>query len=112
MFILNNLTDNALQQLVLTGIPGVQVNMQLRFMPRVQRWFADFTYLDTVINGVALAASPNILRQWKNNIPFGIGCVRSDGLDPYTITDFSSGASSIYLLDSDEVAEVEAQFFP
>lgn len=111
MLQINNLTNNAFQQFTLTGIPGVQINILLKFFPRVQRWFMDVTYGTFQANGIAVVCSPNLLRQWKNIIPFGIACTNINDLDPYTVTDFSGGESLLFLLDSSDVAAIEAALF-
>lgn len=112
MLYINNLTNDASQQLTLTGIPGVQIGVTLQFMPRIQRWIMGITYNNFVAQGIAVVSSPNFLRQFQNIIPFGMSCLRADGLDPYQIDDFQNQVANIYLLDSVDVATVEEEWFP
>lgn len=112
MLLINSLTDDPMQQFVLDGIPGVQINATLRFMPRIQNWIMGITWNDFIAQGIPVLCGPNILRQWRNIIPFGIACTNINQLDPYTLNDFSGGNSSLYLLDSSDIGEVESQFFP
>lgn len=100
-----------MQQFNLVGIPGVQIGVMLRFMPRIQCWVMDISYGSFVAQGIPIVCSPNLLRQWINIIPFGIACTNIYQLDPYTVNDFADGTASLYLLDSDDTAAVEAQFF-
>lgn len=111
MLLINSLTNDSFQNFNLTGIPGVQIQVLLKFLPRVQRWFMDISYGTFQANGIGVVSSPNLLRQWKNIIPFGIACINVNGLDPYAIDDWVNGASSFLLLDSVDVANVEQQFF-
>lgn len=111
MLLINNITNDAAQQSTLTGIPGLQIGMLLRYMPRIQRWIFNINYNNFTVNGLAVVASPNILRQWKNIIPFGIACTCAGGLDPFRIDDFSNGVANLYLLNSDDIAAVETEFF-
>lgn len=111
MLYINKITNDASQQLILTGIPTIQIIMTLRFMPRIKRWDMGITYGDFSAQGIAVVNSLNLLRQFKNNIPFGITCISASGLDPYTVNDFSNQAANLYLLDSADVAQVEEDWF-
>lgn len=103
MLYINKLTNDPQQQVTLTGIPGVQINMTLRFMPRVTSWIMGIDDGTKSIQGIRIVTSRNLLRQWKNVITYGICCIRPDGLDPYQIDDFATQAANLYLLDSSDV---------
>ena len=111
MLYINHLTSDPQQQANLTGIPGVSIGLTLRFMPRVQRWIMGLTYGTESIQGIAVTTSPNMLRQYRNIIPFGIACLTASGLDPYTVNDFANQASNLYLLNAADVAAIEAELF-
>jgi hypothetical protein len=111
MLYINKITNEGQQSLILTGIPQLQVNMTLRFMPRIQRWVMGLAYGDVSIQGIAIVTSLNLLRPWKNTIPFGIACVTTDSLDPYQINSFSDEIANLYLLDVTDVETIEQQWF-
>ena len=119
MLYINNLTNDAFQQFNLTGISGVQIKVLLKYFARVQRWFMDITYTATIngqavtqeINGISVINSPNILRKFRNNIPFGIGCTNIYKVDPYQLTDFQNQFANLYLLDSNDVQTIEENYF-
>jgi hypothetical protein len=111
MLYINKLTNDAQQQITLTGIPNVQIAMSLRFMPRTAQWIMGLQYQDFELEGLAIVASLNMLRQWKNILPFGISCLRADGLDPYQITDFQNKIANLYLLDAADVTTIEEDWF-
>lgn len=111
MLYLNALTNDASQLISLTGIPGKQIRMTLQFMPRIQQWVMGVSLGDFTANGIAVVSSVNLLRQWRNEIPFGIAVIRSDGLDPYTIDDFVNQLTNMYLLNADDVEQVELDWF-
>lgn len=100
-----------MQQFTLTGIPGIQISVFLRFMPRIQVWNMDISYGSFQANGIPVVCSPNILRQWRNILPFGLACTDIYQLDPYQLNDFAIGNASLYLLDSADIAAVEAEFY-
>jgi hypothetical protein len=111
MLYINKITDDPQQNMTLNGIPGISIGLTLRFMPRIQRWAAGVTYNGISYNGIAVVSSPNLLRPWKNILPFGLMCIRADGLDPYTIEDFQTQISNLYLLDATDVAALESGLF-
>jgi hypothetical protein len=111
MLYINHLTDDAQQQTYITGIPDITINFTLRFLPRIQTWIMGVSYNDFSAQGIPVTTSPNILRQFRNQIPFGIACVTASGLDPYTVEDFLTQASNLYLLNSTDVQLVEVGFF-
>lgn len=111
MLYINKITNDPQQQLSLTGIPGLNINMTLRFMPRSQSWVLGITYNGLSYQGIGVVISENLLRQFQADLPFGIACLRADGLDPYTVDDFSTQLSNLYLLDSTDVAYLEANFY-
>lgn len=112
MLYINKITSDPQQQITLTGISGISINMTLRFMPRIQTWMAGFAYNDVSIQGVKVVTNPNILRQWRRVIPFGILCYAASGLDPFRVNDFSNKAANLYLLNSTDINLVEVGFFP
>ena len=112
MLYINKITSDPSQTLILTGIPGIQINMNLRYLPRVQQWIMDIQYGTFQVTGLSVTSSLNLLRQWNNIIPFGIACLVQDGLDPYQVTDFANQTANLYLLNSTDVAQIESDWFP
>ncbi len=85
--------------------------LTLTYRPTVQRWVVNISDGTFEVDGINLCVSPNIMRPWKNVVPFGIMCLSIDGLDPFFIDDFSSGRVTMYLLSAADVAAFEASFF-
>lgn len=108
MLYINKITADASQQINLTGIPGIIIGLDLRWFGRNNLWVADISYNNTLIQGVTVTESLNFLRQWKNILPFGISCLTTTGFDPSTVNDFVNQTANMYLLNSDDVAGVEA----
>lgn len=108
---LNKITTAAFQEFALTGNPGQRIIVKLRFLPSQNQWMADIEWNDFILRGIVLTQSPNLLRAYKNLIPFGICCQTIDGIDPYFIDDFSNQRARLYLLTADEVNEIEQGLF-
>lgn len=106
MNIIQQITSAPFQQQVLILPDGTSMSMTLYFMPMQQGWFiTNLTYKDFVINGLRITVSPNMLNQFRNQIPFGLACFSVDNREPSLQQDFSSGNASLYILTSDEVSE-------
>ena len=111
MRFLDRLTNDPAQQYTLIGEGGQQIPFFLRYLPRQQSWMFNISYNNFVLNGALLHLSPNILRQWRNVIPFGLAVMSADNYEPYYINDFVTKRIQLFLLDSAEVAEIEKEMF-
>jgi len=108
---LNKITAQAYQRFALTGNPGQRTVATLRYLPSQEIWSLDIEYNDFTLRGIAITQSPNMLRAYKNLIPFGLVCQTIDGLDPMFIDDFATQRARLYLLTADEVEEIEQGLF-
>lgn len=109
MISIDNLSNDAFQSTTIVLSDGTKVIINLNFLPAIQRWSLDVGYGDFNANGLMLTIHPNLLREWKNVIPFGLSCTTIDGADPFAVSDFSSKRSTLYVLDTSDVTYVEAQ---
>ncbi len=109
MKLISRVTAAALQQQTLVLDNGASFAMQLYYRPMQQGWFLnELSYQSFILRGIRVVNSPNLLNQWRNLIPFGLGCFSSGNRDPQLQKDFLSGASKLYVLsqaECDEYAE-------
>ena len=105
---INGLTDNSLQKLKL-DVPNNEgeITIVLKFLPTQSAWYMDYTYRDIISYNNKLSLSPNILREFRNIIPFGIAVEASDSIPPMEITAFSSGRVTLNILDKEYVDNLE-----
>lgn len=108
---ITELTNDAKQAYTIIGENGEQIPFNLYYYETQQSWYFDISYGNTIINGLKLTNFPNILRQWKHILPFGLGCTVTDGFDPYYIDDFVTSRVKVYLLNSSDVITIEQQVF-
>lgn len=111
MKLIDRITDDAIQTMILTGNSGQRINLSMRYMPSQQSWFMDVYYGSFAVFGVRVVASVNMLRNYKDIIPFGLACTTEQGVDPYRISDFSNQFAKMYLLNSDDVETFEEALF-
>lgn len=102
-------SPNQFHRLVLDN--NETADFTLRFCARVESWFFDIQYNDIEARGLKIVLSPNSLRHLKNIIPFGIAFSTESFVQPFKIDDFSSGRIKMYVLNSDEVNQVEREIF-
>lgn len=108
---LNKISSDALQSVIIPSIDGKNATCVFRFLPTQKRWMIDITYGDFVLNGYYISCSPNFLRKFRNIIPFGMSCITAHGFDPFSVDDFETQTSLLYLLDSDDVQTIESILF-
>ena len=114
MVLIDNLSDAADMQTALQLPDGSTATLELIFLGAVNRWVFNIAHPDFpagAYNGQMLCVHPNILRQFKNLLPFGIAVVSATGNDPVNIEDFANGSIMLYLLDAADVLAVEQTFF-
>ncbi len=113
MTLINNITAQPSQQMNLI-LPDNTIikDFYLTYMDNNQGWFFGLTYGNFVINNMRLVVNPNILREFNRVIPFSLGCDTVDGYENLFINDFSNVRASLYLLDQDDIADVESRLNP
>lgn len=106
MFQIQNIPDNARQRQALVLPDGSPIELSMRFVEMQYGWFiTTLTYRTFVLNGLRITNSPNMLHQFRNQIPFGLACFSTNDREPSLLKDFSSGASKLYVLTEAEVEQ-------
>lgn len=106
MYQVKNITSDPLQKQVLVLADGSSVDFTIKFVPMQVGWFIqELVYLNFTLQGYRLVNSPNMLHQFRNQIPFGLACYSTFDREPSLAEDFSSAASILYILTAAEVAQ-------
>lgn len=105
MFRVNQITSDPLQRQTLVMPDGSTIDIVMNFKPMQQGWFFNSLVYSQgfTINGLRICNSPNMLYQFKNQIPFGLACFSTGQREPGLLPDFSSGNSQLYILTTEEV---------
>lgn len=106
---IDNLSDDADQLLTMTLTDVSDVQLEFIYLPAIQRWSMNLSHPNLTLHGFNLGVGPNVLRQWRELIPFGMAILSTDGLDPVDISDFANGRITVNILTPDEVALVESE---
>lgn len=110
MNLLSGITDKPKQTTAIALGDGSTATLVLEYRPQQLGWFFNLSRESFALNGCRVAASPNLIRSWRKLLPFGLAVLTSGG-EPLAQDAFASGAAKVYLLDADEVEEVEAAVF-
>lgn len=114
---LQNLTNYADQKINLTLPGGAAATLEFVYSASCQRWWLNASYGATTINGIGLCTLPNMLRQWMNIFPFGLGVSVADETDPFDINDliptqqYPDARVTLFFLNAQDVASVEKTVF-
>jgi hypothetical protein len=108
MRLITGITNDAKQQFDAV-IEGYDVaTIYLEYKPNQQSWFMDVTWGDFQTKNIKVVTSPNILRQFKNVLPFGVMITGVDAGDPLLLDDWLSNNEFI-MLDEADKAFIEDQ---
>lgn len=108
MNLIQQITSDPLQKQTIILADGSPLTITVSFRPMQFGWFfEEITWGDVTIEGMRICVSPNMLRQFKNLIPFGIACFSAGNREPTQQDDFSSGAASLYVLSEADVQAYE-----
>lgn len=106
MIQISQITTDALQTQTLVLPSGDTFSITMYYMPLQICWvFTNITYKSFIINNLKISNNPNLLYQWQNIVPFGIGCFSPSGREPTLQQDFASQASKLYILTQDQVQQ-------
>lgn len=108
---LGGITDQPNQSSRIVLADGSIATIALTYVQNQAGWFYDISWGTWAANGRRLVSSPNILRQFREIIPFGLAVYTDENADPVSIEDFADGTSVLYLLDQADVAALEASTF-
>lgn len=108
---IDRITDSPIQTFNLTGNAGQRIRLTMRYMPSQQSWFMDVIYQNFSVYGLQVVSSVNMLRNYQNIIPFGFVCTTEQGIDPYRLDDFLTGFAKLYLMNEQDVINIEEAFF-
>jgi hypothetical protein len=93
---------------VIDGYSPVTINIQFKLSQYA--WFYSLKWGVFELNNEKLVCSLNLLRQFKNIIPFGIFIYHPQKLDPCDINDFTVNGFEFYMLDESDIETVEGYY--
>lgn len=108
---IDNITDQADQVTQVILSDGSVLQLELFYNGATQRWTMDVSHPLLEVDGINIDDFPNIMRPWRNLVPFGIACQTVSGQDPTSIEDFVNGNAVLYVLTAADVLLIEENVF-
>lgn len=109
MYQIQQITSDPFQYQKIILPDGSAIDLTLYFMPMQQTWLIyNMVYAIFEVDNFRISNSPNLFRQFKNNLPFGLTCITKVSREPSQLQDFSSGAFGLYILTPAEVQAYES----
>ena len=106
---IDSLTNAPRQNWQIVLDDGSLVDFTMWYCDNQKGWFYSFAYGTFVVSSRRMVTSPNMLRQFREIIPFGLAIYTTDEQEPVTVEDFVNGRAYFYVLNASDVAAVEAQ---
>ena len=101
------LNADSKQEYTLVLPDGSTVDFKLEYVPNQAGWFYSVTYRDWSSVNRRLVVSQNMLRQFREIIPFGLACFSTDIYEPLYQDDIATGRITVCQLDQADVLEAE-----
>ncbi len=96
------------QTFTLTLDDNSNIDFSLEFFPNQLGWYLKFKYENTICETpLRVCVCPNLIREYKNTLPFGFMFTTTDMDEIFYLDDFESGRASFYLLNSSDVQQIE-----
>lgn len=111
MYKLTNLGNDARQELTMILDDATRVVFTFEYRANQLGWFFGFQYGDNSYQNIRLTTSYNILRAYRNWLPFGLWCDTADTEEPMGIDDFVNGYATVYLLTKADVQAIEGIYY-
>lgn len=111
MYLINALGSEPKQQFTMNIENNIRIVLNFEYKANQLGWFFGFEYEGESYQNIRLTTSLNILRAYRNWLPFGIACKTLDGLEPMDIDDFVTGYATVYLLSKDDVNAIEGTYY-
>lgn len=111
MYRFTTLGNEPRQQVTMILDDNSRVVFEFEYRANQLGWYFSYTYNDQTVENIRLVTSYNMLRAYKNRLPFGLRCDTADGEEPMEIEDFASGYADLYLLTADDVETTEGTYY-
>lgn len=113
---ITGLTDQPNQQTTLILADGTPVTLIMNFYPQQNAWFFDLSWQGLAapftLLGAQMVTSPNLLRQFRHLLTFGLAVFTLENTEAETQAAFIDGTATLVLLDQADVDEIETTVFP
>nr|DAV00864.1 MAG TPA: hypothetical protein [Caudoviricetes sp.] len=111
MYELNELGVEPNQKIEKILDDGSTVTLEFEYKENQLGWFFGVKWGDYDYKNIRLTTSYNILRAYRNYLPFGLRCDTQDDEEPMFLTDFATKYATVYLLTREDVQTIEGNYY-
>jgi hypothetical protein len=107
---IGTITSDPKQNIKIITDDGSKISLTLEYRSMRQGWYYSLVWGSFEVNNRRLVTGYNILRQFRNILPFGFSVTVNNspkGNEAVFQEDFVNGRAQFYLLNSEDVAAVE-----
>lgn len=111
MYQITQLGNEPRQEIEMLLDSQTRIKFRFEYKANLLGWFFGFQYGDINYQNIRLTTSYNILRAYRNWLPFGLRCNTADDEEPMNINDFVNGYANVYLLTKADVQAIEGNYY-
>lgn len=111
MYQVTSLSNEPKQQIIMMIDNDIRVPFYFEYRANQLGWFFGFKYGDVDYQNIRLTTAYNILRAYRNWLPFGLRCDTADDEEPMGIDDFVNGYAKVYLLTRPDIQTIESNYY-
>lgn len=111
MYQFTSLSQEPRQEITMLLDDNTKIVFNFEYKSNQLGWFFGFKYGDINYQNIRLTTSYNILRTYRNYLPFGLRCDTPDMEEPTDIADFVTGYATVYLLTKEDVKAIEGNYY-
>jgi hypothetical protein len=89
-----------------------EITLTLRFYPRTQIWCFDVEFGEWAVYGIKCSVGVLHIRSQNKPFDFFVTDESGSGIDPFQLSDFSTGRCNLYMLESDDMVEIRGDEVP
>ncbi|MCK5611974.1 hypothetical protein KAR91_59440 [Candidatus Pacearchaeota archaeon] len=108
---ITNITSESKQRFEIVLDDNSILELTLEYLDSQQGWVYSITRNNFTANQRKLVTGINILRTFKNYIPFGLTVSSTDDLDPAFLEDFENGRISLYVLNESDISFLDDNIY-
>lgn len=106
MNLIQGITEKAKQQMTIILEDGSNLRLFMEYRPNQLGWFYDASWGDWEVTGQRMVTSPNMLRAFRNVLPFDLAVFSAGNVEPLNQTDFADGTCGLYLAQGADRTEI------
>lgn len=111
MYQITQLDNNPKQEITMILEDNSRVTFNFEYKSNQMGWFFGVKYQDYNYQNIRLVTAYNLLRAYRNYLPFGLRVDTQGAEEPTDLNDFINGFSVVFLLTKEDIETVEKNYY-